>query len=405
LRPAPIIAASGLVSFLAWAVPGSGLDRGYHTRTPFSLPGYSILIVWYVVSCAVAAVGHRMGTQVLPTRVLSNVDTRRVENILTVVATVGVAWTYSVVVSGASVAAALNARLGNNLTELVSDTAGPQTLRYAAPLATALVLRGVVMRERRYALLAWNLLLLAGTALLASRLSVVLCGLLFLFLIRDRIRLRPVITLIVVTVAGGVLFAATIPLNYVRNANTYEALGIYDPVLMNVSQVVAYLGAPTQVALGQANALYAVDPSTMRPWKATAVLPTYLQSTSANQTIGINGRYGSGVDVNASLTTNSVFADTLAHAGPLGLLSVLSIAFAASILIGHFRQYPGPASLAAGVLLYGFAEWWRTFVFTAGFLHFSFLLAVGACLLARPRKTRQDAVAGPPRAVRTARSR
>jgi len=385
LRPGPLIAVGALASFVAWSVPGAGLDRGYVTRAPVTLGGLLLLVVWYLASCVAATVGHMVGGRVRPARSLDDVDVHRMETALTVVGAIGVVYSYVLVASRASVAAALNAHLGNELSSVIPDQPGLQTLRYATPVATALVVHGFVTRERRRTLLATNVVLLAATALLASRLSLVLTGVLVLFLFRDRIPLRPGRTLLTVGLAAVCAFFATMPFNYVRNANYYEARDIYGAVDMNTSQVVTYLGAPTQVALGQANALYADDPATQKASLYAAVLPTYVPAGPASTSSG-GRRYAASVDVSRSLTTNSVFADNLAQGGVAGLLSTLLAAGLAGALVGHFRQYRGPTSVAAGILLYGFAEWWRTFVFNDGFLHFGVLLVVVTALLVGRRR-------------------
>jgi hypothetical protein len=385
LVPQVIMTVPVLVSFAAWALPGSGLDRGYSVRANLTGGALVVLVSWLALMLVVTTVGHVIGSAVRPPRALADIDERRAANVVTVIASIGVLYSYFLVFSSVSVGAVLSARTGNDLSAVLPDSPGLQTLRYAAAASMAMATYGYIQGDRRRLFLLWNAGLLLSTVLLASRLSIVLCALLVVFLFRHKITFTWG-RLAALALLGAIgLFAVTLPFNYVRNANYYEARGISNPIMMNVSQLVAYLGTPAQVAIGTASAAYDGTLGSGFRSGLDFALPTYLQPGYESTSVSAYGMYAPSVDVAGNFTTNSAFADTLSSAGVGGLVAITFGAFVASFLIGSLRQYRNSAALLAGMLLYGLAEWWRIYILNAGIIHFVFLSVLLACIVSRTR--------------------
>lgn len=325
---------------------------------------------WALTTVLVTLVGTRIGQSVRVVERWDDIDPARLLTWLTLIATVGVIYSMYLAFSAVPVLDALLQRSGNAVSDAIPEAAGLQTLRYAATASAAVAVNELVNKRGRWPLVVWNSLLLGCVVLLQSRLSLVLSGFILLYLNRARIRGGLGRLTAIVLSAVLFMFAVTVPANYVRNGNYYEARGVSNPLAMNASQIVAYLGTPTQVAVGMADALYRLDYQPADPHPGDPLIPTYLLPDREQTYVGGSSRYAPDTDVQSNFTTNSVLSDTVRQHGALGLLTALLGAFAAALLVGHFSRYQGYLAAVAAVLLYGFAEWWRVYLFNAGVFHF-----------------------------------
>jgi len=265
-----------------------------------------------------------------------------------------------------------------------SLTHGPgiYTLRYTATLSGAIAIERIVESRRLGRLDAANLLMLALAALLAGRLVILLMLTVVLCLEAARkpgIRIA-ISTLVLIAVA---VFAALAPISYLRTAGSYESeLGISNPVAIGGLQGIAYLGVPAQVEFGLTTA--GVDghlqPSTPTFGAAfDAILrPTYLGSAhgvGAVTTLPTDNYHGQ-VNVANYDTTNSALADTYADYGFWGLALILIVLAIAGAAYTWLRSVGGMFVLAAGVVLYPFAEIWRIYLFNQGIIQYLALLAI-----------------------------
>lgn len=99
------------------------------------------------------------------------------------------------------------------------------------------------------------------------------------------------------------------------------------------------------------------------------VAPTYFPvsfpAATAEET-----KYRCFVDVHGSYTANSTLVLMHGTLGFLGFALVPLVTFVAAAAVGHFRQYVSGLALVAYALMYCFVELWRTYLFTAGIVHF-----------------------------------
>jgi hypothetical protein len=106
---------------------------------------------------------------------------------------------------------------------------------------------------------------------------------------------------------------------------------------------------------------------------AHVLAPTYLSPAAPDFRLEKES-YRDYVDIQKELTTNSVFADLY---GPLGLFAfplIALVSFVAAAFVGHAVRYASFFCLAGYVVVYAFAELWRTYLFNAGIVHFLILV-------------------------------
>lgn len=391
LTPGVAVLLPALVSFVAWALPGgSSVTQGFTFRSHIGVRSFLLIAAWYAGCWVVLRSSCRAGRNLRPLGRSSSRSTRPGVDrkgyfLVTAVATAGVLYSLYRVSSIVSIVEILKAKQANALYAALPEGFGFQTLRYAAALSAAIGVHRVVLYRRIRPLTVWNLVLLSASALLASRLSIALFLLVFLYLLTQshpHIRVR----IWAVALGGLAFFLLLLPLSYSRNAGYYAQAGLDNPASVNAAQIWAYLSTPSQVAVGVSNA--AVNNSfggVGSPTAAFGVLrPTYLVSTKADKSVALDlGKYGYFVDVEPYYNTNSVFADTLARYGLSGLVAALSAMWLAGFVYGHLGQYGGLASCGAAVLLYAFVETWRVFLLNQGIIHFLVLIAVVLHMVSR----------------------
>lgn len=407
IRPWVLLLLPVLASLVAWTVPGEGLPlRGFTSRTDVSAGGVVLLMSWYLWCWIALQTGVVLGRRVagFPS---SRPDAsgralayeRNVLLVLTVLGTIGVAYSVVTAAGEVSVLEQVTGGTANELTYSLGGQAGPATLRYTTAIATPLALFLLLKRRTGLLLAGYNVLLLLINSVFSSRLSVVMAiVVLLLLLVHDRphLRIRP----LVVVPAGAVLFALLGFLNHSRNSGYYRAAGVEDPAAMNAYQMLAYLGSPFQVAFGVAEAVVAgtIRPSTNVSGAFEAVLPTYLRQEDSDILVtGVARAYSYQVDIAENLSTNSVFADVLVTHGWWGLVGGLVTLGFAGFLFSVCATRGVIGATACGVIAYAIAETWRVFLFSFGIYSYLLIALAFAVVVARlvtPPGTTADARGG-----------
>ncbi|WP_203582280.1 hypothetical protein [Microbacterium hibisci] len=382
------------LSALAWLFPGESAElRGFGTRAQFTWVGLLILAAFYALAAGATSLGELVGRRVrLPRWLDGYVESvsredefnTRLYYLLTALAFLGVG--YLVVAAGGPIAF-VDAMIDTNANVLKAATGGQpglSTLRYTAAIAAPLGVYRALSRRTGYASAIFNVVLLLISAIVASRLSLMMATVIFLYLIARKpikIRARGAV------VAVGVLFVGTalVFLNYIRNAAFYATNGVHDPISAAFFQALTYVGSPFQVSVGVANAL-AAQPElfaspTYQPF--AVLLPSFLTDIPPGLPIG-SQRYHDVVDIHLTLSTNSAFADTLVdYAVPGLLLSMVWVALF-GFIFSFAARVQTYAYLTAGAALYGFAEFWRLLLMNQGVAIFAVavpLLAAGIVAL------------------------
>jgi hypothetical protein len=369
-----------LASTVAWLWPIQSPTRGFTSYSGINAFSLAAVASWYALVSSVAFVGYKLGSTVPPVRSLQRTSDTTMYVRLTILASIGVIYSWAQIVGTVDVAAVFSNSTANVLTQALPQGAGIQTLRYVSGLSAAIAFHRWVRNHYKPTWdLLYNVTLLGATAVLSSRLVLILAVLTALFLrAKDAdfagVRLRALAAL------GVGLFFATTALNYLRNANYYEGYGISNPFAMNGTEIAAYLGTPMQAAVGVADAvgnglIGRGVTGELSVWGL--LIPTYFVDPDS---VYRPRPYMSFVDVRSNLTTNSVFADVGVDYGLAGLATALVMILAAAILVGHFQNYANYVRVAGAVALYAFAEVWRVYLFNVGILHALLVVTIVAAL-------------------------
>lgn len=408
LTPAFLILVPVAMSFASWMTliawcsvggcpAGSVLQlRGFLEPAPVTVPGVTMLFVWYGAVVVLATFGWRLGSGTRPTPELKErMNNRKFERryffLILAAAVIGVGYSFYRIAGATSIIGSLTSQTGNSFTEALPDSAGIPTLRYASILAAPIAV--YLWRKRVlgviYMLVAVVLLLL--NSLIASRLSLLMAIVVYVFIWAVASRqskptgkrfVRPWHLALVVLV----LFTLLTALNYVRNGNYYRDAGVSDPVAMNLYQSGAYLAVPAQVSLGVSDAVMrgSFERSGGPVESIVAALPSFIAPDEANrskESLSADA-YDFTVSSSPNFTTNSEFADTYSEFGAWGWLYTLLLFPLAGYVFGRFLTYGPLLAGSAGVIAYCFAEVWRIQLLTQGIVVFLVLLTLVCALVA-----------------------
>ncbi|MGM9473808.1 O-antigen polymerase [Pseudarthrobacter sp. YS3] len=378
-----------ILSLVVWSIPGESLYlRGFGDRADVNLGGVLLLLAFYATVVFVAVSFAALGKSLIAGDGLVRARSTEVEKrfylVISLSGLVGVVAAYSAVSGSVSIVDALSTSSANVLSEHLADGSSLATLRYATAMAAPVGL--YLYRKRKVSLFSVviNCLLLIMNALLTSRLSLVMAIVVFFFLMAHEDssrRFKP----LGIAFAGLVIFAALTIFNFVRNGNYYRLFGVDNPIAMNVYQIMAYVGAPGQVSLGVASSIFNGKFGKQVPAASAveAVIPTFLRAEKADKSATTDPAiYGYNVDIAPNLNTNSAFADTYAKYGWWGLVAILVLLASMSLLFGIFSRVGGVYAAGAGVIGYGFAEFWRLFLFSQGISVFLVLLTITSAVIA-----------------------
>lgn len=389
LKPTSLVAIPVAVSFAVWAVPGESASlRGFAHRSEATFSGVALLVLWYAACLAGIWFCVRVGRKVPTIKSLRQFDDSPSLELhfywfLTVVASIGIVASVITIAQSVSIWDSLVHSNANVMAAALPGRAGFETLRYATAIAAPVGVYLWMKKTAPIGLAILNLALLVVNVMLDSRLSLILAVLVYLFLLaRGNRSFR--LKVWVAVAAIGVLLGGLTAFNYVRNSNYYEQLGITNPIAMNFFQVAGYLGAPAQVSIGVAGAI--TDGRLIIPGAPVAslgaVIPEFLVLNKSGVPQHLADRYGNMVSIANNFNANSAFADTYGVFGFWGLAYIFLGFALAAFLFGVFVRYRSVVSIIPGVVLYGFAETWRLFLFNHGILIFLLLSAAGGILFA-----------------------
>jgi hypothetical protein len=383
VRPHTLLLVGAGLSFLAWAIPwGSAVPpavRGFAHQQPWTWHGMLFLVGWYVFFFAVVFGGFQLGRRIPVFKRAEGVSWQSFYVYLTILSLVGTTYSYAYVYakSPQTISDAFLHHQFNQVRYVLPYSAGAQTLRYAASLAGAIAIFELIRKHVCWLHLL-NVLLLLLSAAIASRLSLIIAaiavaGLGARHLQSAQVRLRKILVVLVLGLA--VLFCVLGLLNYSRNADFYRSQGVRDPFVMNVDEMVRYLGVPFQASVAVSNHTsdWSEVPSTVSSGIRAYVLPTYLTSGVPASVRQASERYRSLVSIPASQTTNSVLAETYGVFGLLAFPILGMAALIAAVVAGYASRYRSYVFLIALVVAYCFSDWWRIYMLNTGIIQFLIL--------------------------------
>jgi hypothetical protein len=371
LKPHYIVICTTIISFIAWILPFSDLRTGYKIKEEFTIISFLVLFFWYALIIFFSFLGYNIGLKVKRVGKIDNISDKQFFNLISILALIGVIVSYiGIGVSPSTMYNWVVNGQANNLKYMLYEqySVGLYSLRYLAIISSALTFYRCYVTRSIKIMDFINVLSLLLVTVISSRLSLVIAIVIFgCLLIKNNIILRKR-----ALISGSiVIFLLLTLLNYSRNSNYYQAVqGISNPILMNIAEIVTYLGAPFQASIGAANNIVTISNFTSVNFTTLLyfLLPSYIRSIF-NIDVVKDDLYRNYVDIEQSLTTNSSFVELLDSVGLHAFLIIIVVAFTSSIMIGHFSKYKSNLSLISFILLYCFAEIWRTFLFNEGIIH------------------------------------
>jgi hypothetical protein len=378
VRPYTLLLIGAGLSFLAWAIPwGPVALLEFAHAQPWTVAGSLFIVGWYGFFFLVALGGFRLGHLVPPLRRAEVVPWDSYYVYLSILSAIGTIYSYLYVLAKSphTISNALLHQHFNAVRQILPEAAGIQTLRYAATLAAAIALFEL-LRRRFHWLHFVNIVLLLLTAAVAARICLIITTIAVIALAARHLSGRRVSLRRIVGAAllGAVaLFLALAALNYSRNADYYRANGVSDPLLMNLDEVIHYLGTPFQASVAVSNHVrdWPAVPSTAAAGVSPFLLPTYVSSSTPRSVVNAENRYRRLVPtIPLSSTTNSVLASAYGVFGALAFPLLGLIALVAAMIAGHASRYRSYAFLAGPVIAYCFADFWRVYAFNAGIIQF-----------------------------------
>jgi hypothetical protein len=383
VRPHTLLLVGAGLSFLAWVIPWGGAIpaplRGFAHKEPWTLHGALFLLGWYAFFFVVALGGFKLGRRIPVLRRAERVSWESYYVYLGILGFVGTLYSYAYVLAKSphAVSAAFLHHQFNAVRYVLPYSSGPQTLRYAAALAGAIAIFELGRRHFRLIHVV-NVLVLLLSAAIASRASLIIAAILVAGLTARhlhtvQVRARMVVGMLLLGLVG--LFLVLSLLSYSRDADFYRGNGVRDPLVMNVDEIVRYVGIPFQVSVAVSNHVsdWPATPASAGPGVRVFLLPSYASKSVPHSVGRGETRYEKIVAIPASQTTNSVLALTY---GVFGALAFAVLGFAvlvAGVIAGHASRYRSYVFLAGLVVAYCLAEWWRTYVLNQGIVQFLIL--------------------------------
>lgn len=370
LKPHVLILLTVIISLFAWWLPINS-RKGFNVAENLE-PGSVILIIsWYLIIIFIAYVGFHFGRRVRPIQKLNynnSVISRYAYRILTILGLIGVFFTYFTIFRN-------NPNFVNDILQANANqlkyalyenySQGVHSLRYLTILSGTLATINI-MKQKKSLLDFINLLAVISTALVSSRLAIImLVVLLTCSLIYEGLKIRKTYIMAI----SVLLFIALTIFNYSRNANFYNAVyGIENPVMMNLAEIITYLGAPFQATLGVFNNIWEFDRVPGFIELVSFLIPETFHSLIGIETSFVS-TYRSFVDIEDSLTTNSAAVQLIDSLGFYSIFIMGITILFYSILIGHFSKYNNILAFISYVFLYCSFEVWRLFLFNQGIIH------------------------------------
>jgi hypothetical protein len=384
VRPHTLLLVGACLSLLAWAIPWGGaippVLRGFVVETPWTLHGALFLVGWYAFFFAVALGGFLLGRRIPVLQRAERVPWESYYVFLSILSLLGTAYAYVYVFAKSphAISAAFLHHQFNAVRYVLPYSSGPQTLRYASTLAGAIAIYQLGRGHFRW-IHVLNVLLLLFAAAIASRASLIIAAIAVAGLAARHVHeahVSPRRIVGVLLLGLVVLFLGLSLLSYSRSADFYHAYNVRNPLVMNIDEMVRYLGIPFQAAVAVSNHVdkWPATPASAGPGTRVFLLPSYaVKNVPASVSRGEN-RYQNVVSIPVSQTTNSVLAMAYGVFGALSFVVLGLAVLVACVIAGHASRYRSYVFLASLVVAYTLAEWWRTYVLNQGIIQFLILV-------------------------------
>lgn len=364
-KPSNLSMVAAALSLAAWAFPSFGvLRKGFDRAADLDPVAILILAAWYAVIFLSFWMGQFLGTlgdrKSSPSLSVASLDADLPYYTFTIIAAIGVLAAAAKILGSLSAEGVIGFVLSgqaNAMKEAMYEDykIGLLSLRYVAVYPAAIALYRLATRRRLSISIVINLLLLLVGVLISARLLLIATLVTAFLLLNYNIRYRRV-RLSRMLGVGALLFSLLAVFNYSRNYGFYEERGL-SFWGSGFSEIVAYLGCSTQVALGTA-------------------------ARTADLVAGKEEHFRELVDVEEQM--NAVSAFVMLHQS-MGYVCWLYIAVAcgtAGFVFSHLVAKGATMYLLpCGTILYASSELWRLNLFGQGIFVTLMVIGIGVPLL------------------------
>lgn len=363
LRPSVVSMTAMFGSLAAWLFPSFGvLRKGFNNPARLDFGAFVVLACWYMLIFMSFSIGEKAGRLMVlqkkaPRGNLFDLDSNFVYGAFTLLTTIGIASTVFSIFRSLSLQQALVfIALGqaNSLKEALYEnySVGVVSLRYLVLYSASIALYRIIRFKSYSAINIFNIVMLGvSTLLLGSRLifiATLLTATLILTLGKSMVRISITKTIALVTSLFLILGVA----NFARNKDYYERNRLTF-VEAGVSEIIAYLGSPFQVAVGSA-------------------------AVTEQLAAGGNDTYRNYVDEETNLNTNSAFVHLHEQIGYASWVYISGICLFMGFVFEALRSLGRTIFLLpCGAILYGSAELWRLDLFRQGIFIVWFVIGIG----------------------------
>ena len=363
LRPSVVSMTAMFGSLAAWLFPSFGvLRKGFNNPARLDFGAFVVLACWYMLIFMSFSIGEKAGRLMVlrkkaPRGNLFDLDSNFVYGAFTLLSTIGIASTVFSIFRSLSLQQALvfiALGQGNSLKEALYEnySVGVVSLRYLVLYSASIALYRIIRFKSYSAVNIFNIVMLGvSTLLLGSRLifiATLLTATLILTLGKSVVRISITKTIALVTSLFLILGVA----NFARNKEYYERNGLTF-VEAGVSEIIAYLGSPFQVAVGSA-------------------------SVTEQLAAGGDQTYRNYVDEEVNLNTNSAFVHLHEQIGYASWVYISGICLFMGFVFEALRSLGRTIFLLpCGAILYGSAELWRLDLFRQGIFIVWFIIGIG----------------------------
>ncbi|MGG3625196.1 hypothetical protein ABES25_16770 [Bacillus gobiensis] len=377
-RPYLVLLITVLISFISWSISTPFMREGYIVKENLTFNTILLLSAWYLPLILFSYFGYRLGRMIKVNRTFDSVPNKQYFILFSLIGYLGVFVTLLSIGSGYGqiIGWILNGE-ANNLKKMLYDSysVGPHSLRYVVIVSSAISLFQIMKYRKINWFDIFNLLSLLIVSLISSRLALILCLVITICL---TIRYNVVVRRYIYLIAMVFTFLLLTLFNYSRNSNFYkDYFNIDNPIIMNISEMKTYIGSPFQAAVGVTNHFEHFLWTSNNSFKDVIfyMVPSYLRGI-----LNVGGSHESSyrefVDIENGLTTNSSFVSLVDHIGVYSFFTMIVVVFFASIIIGHLSKYKSYINIISFILIYCFAEIWRTYLFNEGIIHMTILIIV-----------------------------
>lgn len=369
MKPHNIVLITVLISFMAWSLPVGNMRRGFEIKETLTSQAFLIIFLWYFIIYVLTWAAYFFGTRLKKSEKLDSVSDDSYYRIITVLSALGVMYVYlTILKNNPEVFISVFQNNANALKETLYNNydTGLHSLRYISILGGAFGIYRIITIKRIRAIDLLNIMLLLMTALISSRLSIIVSILVLLGMLAHRNHKISFKAVIILAIA---LFTVLTLANYFRNGNFYkEKYNINNPILMNVSEMVTYLGAPFQTSVSIANNVDRIHFNGDKNDLMFYFVPTYFHGIF-NINSSPSNDYRQYVNIEKSLTTNSAFTHLYSSLGITSFSFIVIIVTSFAFVAGAFSNYKSLIFTVHYLISYCFAELWRMYMFNTGIIH------------------------------------